>query len=88
MTTRYLTDEQMEEIKDRLNGTCQTVQSVLAMLDLEGHDDEVNDRLQDAPNDIELCGGCEWWHSVSELEFSEEDQAGFCSQCKPELHDH
>lgn len=81
-----LTDEQIAEIKDDLRGTCQSAWSVAANMGLEEHLDEIEDRLLDGVDAIELCVVCEWWHEVSELEFDEERNGGVCSQCDPVLH--
>ncbi len=78
---RCLTDEQMEEIKHDLLGTCQSVATVLNNHGLDGHEDEVEDRLLDEPHAVELCVGCNWWHEPCDLTWVEEEGGGLCSQC-------
>lgn len=72
----------MEKVKDDLLGTCQSIATVVERHELECQEDEVEDRLLDEPNAVELCGVCNWWHNPCDLEWNDELNAGVCDQCK------
>lgn len=81
MSERCVTDKQMSDIKHGLLGTCKSVTEILAFHDLEDHLEEVEERLLDGNDAVELCSACEWWHEPGELTFVDKEGKAFCPQC-------
>jgi hypothetical protein len=76
------TDEQIYKAK-WFEGTCTSVSEIADQLDLS--EDDTEELMLDA--NMELCGGCGWWHACSDLEFDESRNLGFCRDCEPDLHE-
>ena len=79
-----ITDEQIHEIADTLNGTCNSIESVLERLALELDVSDVEDRLLDV--NLERCPDCEWWCESWELVDDEGHVVG-CDSCRPREED-
>lgn len=80
-----LTSEQLEMLQYALEGTCQTLLQALSQLGLTDEDqNEVESRLLDPPHPVEECQGCGWWFEVGDLVRENEDDCGYCDQCKPD----
>jgi hypothetical protein len=78
-----ITDEQIDQIKSELLGTCQSLIYVLEKLDIDASLEEAEDRLLDGDS-VELCMVCNWWHESCCLEYSDELGGGICDQCQEE----
>lgn len=83
MSKRALTNEQINGLAQRLNGTCSSVDAELAAmgLDLELQDlDAADCELLDAI--VFECVFCNWWHGAGE--HGADETAGFaCTGCSP-----
>lgn len=79
-----ITNEQLEEIKQKLLGTCQGLHVVLDEMGIEESVDEVEDRLLDG-NAVECCMECHWWFESHALEMSDEHNGPVCEDCVPAL---
>lgn len=75
-----LSEEQREELKHELLGTCQSVDAVLERLGYDVSLETAEDQLLDGANSVERCLVCEWWFNSCDLE---EDHEGVfkCEQC-------
>jgi hypothetical protein len=80
-----LTTAQLEEVAGMLEGTCREIETALDLAGLESCDFDVTD-IEDQLLDVSLerCKGCDWWMEPSELVDDENEQAGFCEQCREE----
>jgi len=76
-----ITEHQLEDISEMLNGTCDSIESALSRLDLEDKLDvsEVEDRLLDV--NLERCPHCEWWCESGELVDDDGNVVG-CDSCR------
>ncbi|MCH8491111.1 MAG: hypothetical protein LAT81_14445 [Oceanicaulis sp.] len=79
-----ISEDKLGEIQDELEGTCTSISQIIDRHDLCIDEDDLEDQLLNQPKPIERCGGCEWWFSVTDLEFDESRGAGFCTQCESE----
>lgn len=70
----------LETIGEYLRGTCKDVGDAVTALDL-GDIDESRMEAALLEADTERCVGCDWWHEVHELQYSERDGGGLCEQC-------
>lgn len=70
----------MQRIAATIEGTCQSVASVLSSMDLDDVDpEEVESRLADF--NLEECPGCGWWMEAGELINGDGDVVG-CADCR------
>lgn len=79
-----LTNEQLREMSDDINGTCKSVSDILQMNDVPDggeEEDQFNQYLQDVA-EVQLCSTCDWWCEMDELE--EDDSTGgyICQNCR------
>ena len=59
-----LTEDQMGKIADALQGTCDTVETVLEKMELEADVNDVEEAMEQLG--IKRCPSCEWWVELSE----------------------
>lgn len=78
-----ITHEQLTEAADYLRGTPKSADDAIEALELDIDDGELSSQLLDV--DLELCGHCDWWHEVHELQHHPADECGYCDQCREEL---
>jgi hypothetical protein len=81
---KKITDEQVNEIKEALEGTCDTLDG--AIQEFTGDDSlSSNDLTSEQHSEIEqeifLCDDCGWWYAISD---QSETEAGYCENCAPE----
>lgn len=81
MALRRLTDEELQALHKKLQGTCTEVYAALATMDLENVVDpeEAEDQLLDVS--LERCKGCGWWFEPGEL-IDENNEVVGCDQCR------
>lgn len=77
-----LSREVLEQAAYDLRGTCETLEAYIERLDLPIDSETLEDELLNVST--EICGGCGWWHEVSDLEFDEARNCGLCDQCREE----
>jgi hypothetical protein len=78
-----LSREQLVQLGDTLQGTCMLVQAGLERIGLDPDDyqvDELEDQLLDI--NMECCQGCGWWDESSALADLDNEQAGYCADCR------
>lgn len=63
-----VTDEKLDELKHELEGTCQTLDTLIEAHSLDMDADELEDRLLDGASPVERCASCEWWFRSTDLE--------------------
>lgn len=81
-----LTEEQLGQLADRLQGTCEISASSIAvdLLGLNEADEPDESDLEDDLADlVGYCQGCGWWYEASELGCSH-DVVGYCETCRVE----
>lgn len=80
-----LNTDQLEELQYYLEGTCQTVSEAMAHFDFGLFDmAEIESQLLDQPHPIEECKECGWWFECCELARENEEDVGYCHDCRPE----
>ena len=62
-------------------GTCLSLVQIAVKYAIP--EDEVEESLLDAG--IEVCVGCGWWFEVSELVDDEDENEGYCAECRAEF---
>lgn len=80
-----ISEQQLENLKHDLLGTCQLLGPVLERLGIDAPVEEAEDRLLDGAIAVECCAGCGWWHESALMEYSDERRGPACQQCEPEL---
>lgn len=68
-----------EQLASYLEGTCQTIDSAVEHLELDPEVDWEDEMLTAG---MEPCLGCGWWMESSELVHEDEEDTGYCDQCK------
>lgn len=76
-----LSDPDLYSLRQYLLGTANSLQQGLLALELDDNDYDETEILADLSEEIEICNGCDWWHEVSELEFTPEGDV-LCEQCR------
>lgn len=76
-----ISNEKLEEVQSDIVGTCKSLTQIIEEHGLDIEENDLQDRLLDGAVGAELCVACNWWHEVSELEYSEELNGGLCGQC-------
>jgi len=78
-----ITDEQIEEIKEYLQGSCNTLDDAVQTIcgDSYSEDDLSIEQIEDIENWTRECEQCNWWCETSE--FSEGDGT-ICDDCYEE----
>ncbi|WP_408601503.1 hypothetical protein [Pseudomonas sp. PLMAX] len=79
----YISREKINEVAEYLQGTAKSLGDALETFSLEMDEGALQQALLEA--DVEICGQCDWWHEVCELEYSEEHGCGHCQPCREEL---
>lgn len=79
-----LSDEKLNEIQQELEGTCTTLTEIIEREGLDISEDALEDQLLNGDLPIERSKCCEWWFSVTDLEFDSTRNGGVCQQCEPE----
>lgn len=75
-----ISDEDLQKLKDRLEGTCESLAMALSCLELDDVDiDEAEDRLLDG-RAMEPCCKCGWWGYSMEMIF-DDDNPPVCDSC-------
>lgn len=74
-----MTKENLEKIAERLEGTADSIESACECLDIEWEED-MEDKLLDC--NLERCMGCGWWMECCELVDEDNDDVGYCDQCR------
>lgn len=64
-----------------LEGTCMSIETAVERLELDPSIDWEDEMLTAG---MELCLGCGWWMESSELVHEDEEDTGYCSDCKEE----
>lgn len=59
-------------------GTCLSVAAIAEKYGIP--EDEVEESLLD--EGIEACTGCDWWFEVGELVDDEDENEGYCDECR------
>lgn len=72
-----ISDKVLEELQYELEGTCNSLQLIKEVHDLDISVDELEDRLLDGCAPIERCKSCRWWLRVGDL-----SENGQCYQCE------
>lgn len=72
-------DEKRHELAKYLEGTCMSIETAIELLELDPSIDWEDEILTAG---IELCLGCGWWMESSELVHEDEEDTGFCEDCK------
>lgn len=75
--------EKLNEVGEYLQGTAKSLGDALETFSLDMDEGVLQQMLLDV--DVEICGNCDWWHEVCELEHSEEHGCGHCQPCREEL---
>jgi len=74
-----LTDEQRNNLKYKLLGTCMSIEKGLEEIDADHiSEDTAMDQMLDV--NVEYCLGCHWWFESGELEFNHRDEPD-CNDC-------
>lgn len=76
---RYIIIQTSRELTNVV-GTCLSVVAIAAKYGIP--EDEVEERLLD--EGIETCIGCGWWFEVSELVDENDENPGYCDECRGE----
>lgn len=81
-----LTDEQMDRVASRLEGTPDPLYRAIA--DVLDDEDADEDSLSQAncgylDEQVFRCAECEWWHRTSELSVQDTSD-NYCLECKPD----
>lgn len=63
-------------------GTCQSVVAIAEKYDIP--EDEVEECLLD--QGIDVCAGCGWWFEVGALVDGEDENDGYCAECRADSH--
>jgi len=78
--SRIVTPEEIQNIINSLQGSCQSLREVC---ENEGFEEE--DLLPEQINEIEqeifLCTTCGWWYEISEMSEESEDGENTCEGC-------
>jgi hypothetical protein len=79
-----LSDGDLDRLKYRLMGTCDSIDVALESLDLQDVTDSTtaSDQLLDGNPSVESCAGCDWWFESAMLTFNEEECRSFCDDCR------
>ena len=78
-----LSDDNLERLQYYLEGTCQTIHQAMSALELDGYDENiVLDQILNPPHPVEECQECGWWFEAGDLVRENEDDCGFCEQCR------
>ncbi len=71
-------------IADDLDGTCDTIDSMLEKYERNFEIDELEAELC-IEFGLERCQGCDWWMESGLLDGGENDEwEGYCDDCRPE----
>lgn len=70
-----------EKLSYYLEGTCQSLDNAIERLELDPDVDWEDEMLS---ANMETCLGCGWWHSSGDLVHENEEDIGYCDQCKGE----
>lgn len=62
-----------------MEGTCHEIYMAVESLGLDEGVDWEDELLNE---NIERCGGCNWWHECGELEWFDEFEKSLCSDCQ------
>jgi Na+-translocating ferredoxin:NAD+ oxidoreductase RNF subunit RnfB len=73
--------EQRETLAKYLEGTCMSIETAIEHLELDPSIDWEDEMLTAS---MELCLGCGWWMESSELVHEDEEDTGYCDDCKDE----
>lgn len=77
-TERKFTDEEIDDLAQQLNGTCQTVNEALRYDDRNRSEDDMTRADHQAlDGEIACCETCSWWCEPAEL-----DEDGNCDDCR------
>lgn len=72
-------EHEREELVHYLRGTCHTLGMAIESLELDP-DWDWDDEILTA--NLETCLGCGWWHDSGELVHENDEDIGFCDDCK------
>lgn len=76
-----ISDEDLERLKERLEGTCESLSTALRCLEIEADIAVVKDRLLDGDS-TEKCGCCGWWlRGTGAYDFNEKYGGPLCYSC-------
>ncbi len=91
---RALTQDEISEVVNGLQGTCQTIDNIINMYiaddDIEGVDDISNEmELCDAiDNALFECATCGWWCEAGDYAENQNNPSGdICSDCNEDEED-
>lgn len=76
-----LSDDQIRELADFIEGTCRSVEEVMLLHDYDPSvydEDDIAERIEET--ETARCEQCEWWVETSELE--EVDGCLICEGCR------
>ena len=79
-----MTVNQLEKLQFHLEGTCQTLVEALCSLNYDEDVNEVEDKLLDGVHPVEQCLECAWWFACGDLARENEEDCGYCEQCRPD----
>jgi hypothetical protein len=79
VSERKLTDEEKDQLKDKVLGTCDSIDSAIEFLEIDTDAETAEDGLLD--RNVERCRGCGWWLESGELDGEREGEIGYCQQC-------
>lgn len=75
------TAEQMRVVAEYIQGTCKSVDQAFEACGFgDLNTDDAEDDL--LTYDVEMCGVCNWWCEVCELEWDEQAGHGVCDDCR------
>ncbi len=73
-------DEELQRIALSMIGTCDSVEQVIARMDLEINTEELEEALSNA--NVEQCELCNWWFDAGDLLDDNSEVVG-CEDCRP-----
>jgi len=75
-----ITDADIQNIIDYLQGTCMTLQAACQAYGYE-EEDLTTEQLETIDQEIFLCTSCGWWHEQGESSEHSPDGENYCIEC-------
>lgn len=75
-----ITQIQLTELKDYLQGSCNSTDEAMYTLFGLSEDDLTKEQIEDIWGDIFQCSACGWWYEMSEESGTDESEL-ICNNC-------
>lgn len=79
-----ITDADLQNIIDYLQGTCMTLQAACQAYGYE-EDDLTAPQLEEIDSQIFLCTTCGWWYEIADSSEDSPDGENVCIECIEEI---